>query len=94
LPKKQYNADKMVFLSISIDSNTPEWKSKIIKLNSDKTNHFLFVHPRNASIIQKLELNEIPRYVLIGHDGNIINVDLPEPQDPELRIILNDYQKE
>jgi thiol-disulfide isomerase/thioredoxin len=92
--KKQYNEDKIVFLSMSVDSNTPEWRSKLIKLNSDTTNNFLFVHPHNASIIQKLGLDEIPRYILIDPDGNMTNMDLPGPQDPELRKILNDYLKE
>jgi len=87
--KHKYFKDKILFLSISIDDDPTEWRAKLIKLKSEVSTNFLLVHPRFASILNRLSLNEIPRYILIDPAGKIINADMPGPSTPELEILLN-----
>ncbi|WP_290791598.1 TlpA family protein disulfide reductase [Flavihumibacter sp. UBA7668] len=86
--KKQFPAEKISFLSMSLDTDKDQWKSRLIKLNSNPSTNFLFVHPGNAAILQSMKINEIPRYLLIDPAGKIINDYLPGPRDPELKRLL------
>jgi thiol-disulfide isomerase/thioredoxin len=86
--KTLFPADKISFLSMSLDTDTDQWKSRLIKMNSNPSTNFLFVHPANAAILQRLKINEIPRYLLIDPTGKIINDNLPGPRDPQLKLLL------
>jgi len=87
--KQQYPTDKIAFLSFSMDKNVAAWKSQLLKQNSDTANNFLIVHQENAGIVRSLKVSTIPRYILIDPEGNFINVDVPGPQDPGMKIILD-----
>ena len=87
--KQQYTADKITFISLSMDKNAAAWKSQMKKLNSDTSTNFLLVHTADAAIVKSLKVITIPRYMLINPAGNFIDVDAPGPQDPELKVKLD-----
>jgi thiol-disulfide isomerase/thioredoxin len=89
--QKKYPTDKVVFLSISLDSSVPAWQSRISQLQGDSLNNYLLVHKDNAGLVRQLQINAIPRYLLYDKSGNIIHHDAPAPRDPELEKLLNQH---
>ena len=86
---EEYKSDSIQFISVSLDTDSIKWKKAIIKYNiqgiqlSD-LKAFKGVLPVFCKVV-----TSIPRYVLINKEGQIINLDVPQPMDPELKIILD-----
>lgn len=81
------------FVFVSIDKSQSAWK-KAMKRNLNNTNkgkHYLLKKSSTDIILKKINLSTIPRYVLIGKDGKIINNDLPRPSDKEIEKKLDYY---
>lgn len=88
-----YKTDSIKFISVSIDTDKNRWKNAIIKYN--------------LKGLQVIELNGIdgllpvyckvvtgiPRYVLVGKDGKIINYNTPFPSNDELKRNLDSLLK-
>lgn len=78
--------DKYAFIYLSIDEKYNIWKE------SSKThlldNNYWIPNQSNSSLIKKLKLQTIPRYVLIDSLGKIVNDDAPRPSSKELRLLL------
>lgn len=75
---EKYGSDEVEFISISIDSSEKPWKD------------YLAEHEKTSSqyITQRLklgayELMTVPRFMVIGKDGNIIDAFAPMPSSPE-----------
>lgn len=81
-------------ISISMDrtSNREKWakKSEDFKL----ANSYLFVESQNnKNIIKKISLNQLPRYILIDKNFNVLNPNLPTPQEADFLKELKIYIK-
>lgn len=89
--KKDYAGTDIIFVSISTDMDINGWKkaSKEEHLQSD--NDFLMLKSDEANFVIKHNINSIPRYMLVGKDGKIINDDSPRPSDPKLKELINRY---
>lgn len=84
--EKKYEGKKIAFVSISVDTKNDydKWKSFVttkhlggIQLIAD--------NDWNSDFIQKYGVTGIPRFILLGPDGNIVNSDAPRPSDPKLQ---------
>ncbi len=82
--KKKYRADKIAFINVSVDTNIPAWQTRLDQLRSDSTNNYLLLNKDNAALVRQIRLYAIPRYLLYDKEGNLINIDAPEPSDPQL----------
>ncbi len=85
-----YPADKFVLLRISIEKEVQPWQKFIIANNTDISNNYLLINPEKSALIKQYEIDEIPRYMLIGKDEKIMNADAPRPSDPKLKAMLDD----
>lgn len=87
---KTYTGKNIVFLYVSTDSKMTSW----IKANEDERlgveNSFLFENPNEATFVKKFKISTIPRYILIGKDGKVINQDAPPPSDPQVKKLIDD----
>ncbi|AXG71993.1 thiol-disulfide oxidoreductase ResA [Kordia sp. SMS9] len=96
--EKQYHNKNIEFVSISVDNGRgyrndmnaakAGWRKMVtdkslggIQLLSDKG--------WKANFIQGLEINSIPRFILIDPSGNIVNADAPRPSSPKLITLFN-----
>ena len=87
--KKRYPADKITFLSVSVDASIPAWQRRLSQLQGDSLTSYLLLNKDNAALVKHIGLTTIPRYLLYGREGQIINFDAPGPSDPALRELLD-----
>ncbi|MCZ8088994.1 TlpA disulfide reductase family protein [Flavobacterium sp.] len=83
------------FVFVSIDKSQLAWK-KAIKRNLKiigSGKHYLLKKSSTDIILKKIKLSEIPRYVLIDKNGNIVNNDLPRPSDKTIEKKIELYLK-
>ena len=83
---------KLQFVSFSVDSDRKAWEAK---LEADKPawQQFILDADANKTLSDALAINGIPRFIVLGPDGTIINQDAQRPSDPELVEYLNGLTK-
>jgi thiol-disulfide isomerase/thioredoxin/archaellum component FlaF (FlaF/FlaG flagellin family) len=86
--KATLKGKKFVALYFSIDENIQSWK----KANKDEglgmKESFLLLNAQNTSLIKNFKIHSIPRYLLIGKDGKVLNDNAPAPNDASLMATL------
>jgi thiol-disulfide isomerase/thioredoxin len=84
---------KVAFLFISTDKSSTAWKKAMAEYTDilNKENSFLLVKSDKDELLKKLKLSTIPRYVLFGKDGKIINSDAPRPSSIEIEKLIENY---
>jgi thiol-disulfide isomerase/thioredoxin len=99
--EKTYHDKNIEFVSISVDDGRgfsgnadaakEGWKKMVtekelggVQLLSDKG--------WKSGFVQALEINSIPRFILIGPDGNVVNADAPRPSSPKLIKLFNELK--
>lgn len=78
-----------MFLSISIDQDNNAWRNMV----SDKKMKGVQLFANNAwssTVVSDYLISGIPRFIIIGKDGNIINSNAPRPSSLEIRRYLTD----
>ena len=82
---EQYTSQNVAFVALSIDDNKLGWQFdagqrslRVIQLYANDKNLFGQVYG----------IDYIPRYILLGPDGKIINAQMPEPGNPLFEEIL------
>lgn len=99
--EKQYHDKNIEFVSISVDNgrgyqnNVAAAKEGWRKMVTDKSlggTQLLSDKGWKADFIQTLEINSIPRFILIGPNGNIVNADAPRPSSPKLIALFNELK--
>lgn len=88
---QEYPEDKIVFFSVSIDRDMQNWQKYVLANNTETNNHFLLINDKKSSFVKQYSINTIPRYILIGKQGEIINADAPSPSNPNLKELLDKY---
>jgi len=86
---QEYKNDSIQFISVSLDTDGEKWKKAILenKLTWSQVSEltgFQGLVPTYCKIVVG-----IPQYVLVDKNGVIINADAPRPNDPALKILLN-----
>jgi len=90
---EEFKNDSIQFISVSLDTDRKKWKKAILdnNLNWLQVSELTGFHglvPTYCKIIVG-----VPQYVLVDKNGVIINPDTPRPDDPELKILLNNSLK-
>lgn len=85
-----YNGKNLEFVSISVDEQQDEnkWKTFVIK-NELKGIQLMSDHAFESAFIRKMNINAIPRFVLIDPAGKIVSANAARPSDKSLRNILD-----
>ena len=74
---------KIKFIYISIDNDYDRWKSSVKKIDVDG---YHFISPANQynSVSDYFNVSGIPRYIIIGKDGQIVQNNAKRPSDSTL----------
>ena len=83
LAEKYKDDSSLKFVSISIDSNVKAWEKYLAK--HEKVSEQLIC---NRTEFEKYLLQGVPRFMIIGKKGEIIDVFAPAPSKPELEEII------
>lgn len=85
--------DKLEVIYVSTDENRNAWKNRYVSLGlSQHKNNYLLTNSENSPFLKKINLEYIPRYLLILN-GEIVNMDAPSPSDTALRNIIEKEEK-
>lgn len=78
--KEKLNGADVAMLYISTDTDFDSWikAAQRFKVNE---NSFILMNAGKDELIQKLSLEAIPRYIVIGRDGKIIDKDASRPSN-------------
>ncbi|WP_299275111.1 thioredoxin-like domain-containing protein [uncultured Psychroserpens sp.] len=83
--KSKFDEDKLKIIEISIDKDYAAWvrASELENLSKEKDN-YIISNWEKSSLYKTYKIKTIPRYLLFGKDGKIINDDAPRPSETEL----------
>ncbi len=86
-----YKDKNVVFLALSMDENKMAWKKAMsAEALEEGSKNFLVTKNFESDLAKKFKIQSIPRYILIGKDGQIINDNAPRPSDPKIRQLLDE----
>ena len=77
--KKYRNNDDVEILLVSVDSSKDKWLSFLNKENIETKNNLFIKNGMRTEFGNNYNIKSIPRYILIGKDGKIINSNISEP---------------
>lgn len=83
----------IVFISVSTDkeANKQKWLDMVKEKGMKGIQ--LFTGNLKEQVSEPFHINTIPRFVLIGRDGKLINGDAPRPSSEEIRPLINYHLK-
>lgn len=82
----------IVFIYLALNDKKERWEAAWKKAClEDYTHNYMILNSADASFISKYKINSIPRYMIFGKDGRILNPDAPRPSDKKINKILTDY---
>ncbi|GAA4342994.1 ABC transporter permease [Flaviaesturariibacter amylovorans] len=81
---ERYTDERLLFAAISIDEDKKAWQREVMF----KSERVLQLHVEGDAFAQAYGISSIPRFLLIGPDGRIVNANLPPPSEPEFLAIL------
>ena len=87
--RQKYPLDKIVFVSVSLDTNIEAWLNRLNQLHCDNLSSYLLLNKDQAVLVKEIGLSTIPRYLLYDKEGKMINVDAPLPSEPQLKELLD-----
>lgn len=84
--EEHYHGNKnIVFVSISVDKAKDHEKWKNFVVDKELGGVQLFAdNDWNSEFVKGYQINGIPRLIIIGPDGNIVNADAPRPSASEI----------
>lgn len=88
--EEAYHEKNIEFVSISIDRAKDHDKWKQFVADKELGGIQLFAdNDWNSQFVKDFQINGIPRFILIGPNGEIVNADAPRPSSPELTKLLD-----
>ncbi|MFZ1454537.1 MAG: TlpA disulfide reductase family protein [Saprospiraceae bacterium] len=86
--QNEFKRDDLTFVSISIDENKAAWQN-MVKEKGMKGLQLFSENAWSSPLVSSYMISGIPRFILIGKDGNIVDANAPRPSSPEIRQILS-----
>jgi thiol-disulfide isomerase/thioredoxin len=87
--KSKFSENELKVIEISIDKDFSAWvrASKLEKISNEKDS-YIIGNWEKSSLYKNYDIKTIPRYLLFGKDGKIINENAPRPSQMELTKLI------
>ena len=85
--KNQYS-DDVEFLFISVEKEEKDWTEASKKMGL-KENNFILRNKYTSTFIKSLKLDYLPRYIIIGKDGEVLNPNALSPEEGVKELTIN-----
>ena len=92
LRKELINKD-IIFIYISIDKDKVRWKEASKKEKIDFSESYLAINYPNSNFFKKIDLKNIPRYLLYDKKGKLVHKNAPSPSSNQLKKLIENYLK-
>ncbi len=89
--QQAYAGKDIVFVNLSTDGVVSDWQKAAREEGLTPANSYLLLNSHRAPLTKRYQINSIPRYMLVGKDGKIINANAPRPSEPELKALIDRY---
>ncbi len=87
--KRKFNDTEITIIEISIDKDYAAWvRASKLENISDDENNYIISNWKASKLYKNYNIKTIPRYLLFGKDGTIINEDAPRPSEKELETLI------
>lgn len=93
LPTQLKDMEDLKFVYASIDIDEDKWTNFIRTKNPPLGTHINLNKEETSILFQELNLNGVPRYIIINREGIIVDEDAPAPSNPKLREVLLKHYK-
>ena len=87
--KDKLKGQDVAFVYISTDKNAASWQGMIEQLEL-KGDHYRASNKVKQEIVERFNLQYIPRYVLLNKEGKVADDNAKRPSDPA---VMNDIDK-
>lgn len=88
---------KIRFIMLSIDSDPEAWEKARKKYNLNQPGILHYRIGAESDAAKFYEINEIPRYILVKHDGSFFDLNAKRPSNPlieeDFNLLLNESEK-
>lgn len=83
----------IAFVFLSIDKSKAAWQKAMDQHNDilNTENSFLLIKSDKDELLNEINVSTIPRFVLFGKDGKIINSDAPRPSSIEIETLIEKH---
>lgn len=80
--REKYAGKDVIFVYLSFDNKINVWKkaTSTAGLNGVRDN-YLILNAKTSAVLKELDVKTLPRYVVYGRDGKIVNRDAPRPSE-------------
>jgi len=82
--EEEYHSKDVVFLSVSIDEEKDKQKWVDFVKKEELKGVQLFAGGWTSDVVKYYGIKGIPRFMVVGKDGNLVSIDAPRPSTPEL----------
>jgi len=84
---------QLCYIFLSYDKNEKDWKKGIEKYKVDGENFLINSDWKTGKFKEFLDINWIPRYIVVGKNSEILLYDVIEADDPNLLKAIKPYRK-
>lgn len=90
--RKLYKGKDVVFVYLAYNDTESSWEkaAREEELSTIETNYFI-LNSKNSKILKNLNLELIPRYIIIDRNGSLVEMNAPRPSDKNIKTTLNKY---
>lgn len=90
--RQEYSGKPVAFVYLSIDQKYTAWKNAAREEKlANYPLSYLLLNPQEAALSKKINLQAIPRYLIIDKGGKMVHQNAPGPEGGEIRKLLNKY---
>lgn len=87
--KADFGKKDVTFVYLSIDKDLSKWKTASQSLGLDEyPQSFLLIDNKKSGMIEDLQVQTIPRYLLYDKNGKLIHPNAPGPDTEEIRALF------
>jgi len=84
---------ELTYIFLSYDKNQKDWKNGVEKYKAYGENFLINSDWKTGKFKEFLDINWIPRYMVIGENSEILLYDAIEADDPNLLKVIKSYRK-
>ena len=90
--RKLYEGKGVKFIYISLDRDKEKWNTASLSHHLEAYEHnYLLINPEEQQLIKDLEIDFIPRYVILDRNGVVVESNAPGPEGELLDQVINSY---
>ncbi len=87
--QQQYAGKNIVFVNISTDAVVSDWQKAAQEEGIGTPDSYLLLKADRSPLVKRYSIYSIPRYMLVGKNGKMINANAPRPSEPKLKQMID-----